>query len=149
MSPTPSRTLQHAYRLVTADSDAHHRFIAEECDWGFTRFTELRKIYQVQEGQSRPILEGDQAEITVFVRVLEDPTGVLWHNFVKCACPRSRTLATSLTRPHSYDSKKETGFVGMKNQGATCYMNSLLQSMYCTNFFRRVRTSQSSPSSRD
>ena len=31
--------------------------------------------------------------------------------------------------PHgvSWDSKKHTGYVGLKNQGATCYMNSLLQ----------------------
>ena len=31
--------------------------------------------------------------------------------------------------PHgvSWDSKKHTGFVGLRNQGATCYMNSLLQ----------------------
>lgn len=38
----------------------------------------------------------------------------------------------------SYDSRKETGYVGIKNQGATCYMNSLLQSLYCTNAFRRA-----------
>jgi ubiquitin carboxyl-terminal hydrolase 7 len=38
----------------------------------------------------------------------------------------------------SYDSKKETGLVGLKNQGATCYLNSLLQSLYFTNSFRKV-----------
>jgi ubiquitin C-terminal hydrolase len=38
----------------------------------------------------------------------------------------------------SHDSKKETGFVGLKNQGATCYMNSLLQTLYHLPYFRKV-----------
>lgn len=69
------------HSLIT---DAHHRFIAEECDWGFTRFSELRKLFSTQEGYSRPTIEDETADVSVFVRVLEDPTGVLWHNFVKC-----------------------------------------------------------------
>ena len=28
-------------------------------------------------------IEDEAADVSVFVRVLEDPTGVLWHNFVK------------------------------------------------------------------
>lgn len=40
----------------------------------------------------------------------------------------------------SYDSKKETGYVGLKNQGATCYMNSLLQTLYHIPYFRKVQT---------
>lgn len=63
--------------------DAQHRFIAEEPDWGFTRFSELRKLFHTQEGYSRPTIEENSADITVYIRVLEDPTGVLWHNFVK------------------------------------------------------------------
>ncbi|KAF8177293.1 ubiquitin carboxyl-terminal hydrolase 5 [Mycena galopus ATCC 62051] len=101
-------------------SQARHRFIAEESDWGFTRFSERQKLFEPQDEHTRPIIEEDSVDITVYVRVLEDPTGVLWHNFV------------------NYDSKKETGFVGLKNQGATGYMNTLLQSFYCTNFLRRA-----------
>ncbi|KAL5972070.1 Ubiquitin carboxyl-terminal hydrolase 7 [Taenia solium] len=42
--------------------------------------------------------------------------------------------------PHGadWDSKKFTGFVGLRNQGATCYMNSLLQALFFTNELRRA-----------
>jgi ubiquitin carboxyl-terminal hydrolase 7 len=66
------------------------------------------------------MVEDETANMTAYVRVVKDETGVLWHNFI------------------NYDSKKETGFVGLKNQGATCYLNSLLQSLYFTNAFRMV-----------
>ena len=42
------------------------------------------------------------------------------------------------THTHSWDSRKHTGYVGLKNQGATCYMNSLLQTLFCTNKLRKV-----------
>jgi len=42
-----------------------------------------------------------------------------------------------LLNPHNYNSKTETGHVGLKNQGATCYMNSLLQTLYNIAYFRK------------
>ncbi|KKA29060.1 hypothetical protein TD95_002197 [Thielaviopsis punctulata] len=98
---------------------AHHRFTKEDGDWGFTRFVEIRRLAIPSEGQ-RPVLENDCANITAYMRIVEDETGVLWDNL------------------NNYDSKKQTGFVGLKNQGATCYLNSLLQSLYVTNAFRKV-----------
>jgi ubiquitin carboxyl-terminal hydrolase 7 len=64
-------------------TEAHHRFTPEEQDWGFTRFVELRKLFSVCEGRTKPIIENDETVITAFVRVLKDETGVLWHNFHK------------------------------------------------------------------
>lgn len=66
------------------------------------------------------MVENDAVNVTAYVRTYKDPTGVLWHNF------------------NDYDSKKETGLIGIKNQGATCYLNSLLQSLYFTNTFRKA-----------
>ena len=39
-----------------------------------------------------------------------------------------------------HDSKARTGYVGLKNQGATCYLNSWLQTLFHINYFRKVPT---------
>ncbi|KDP21926.1 hypothetical protein JCGZ_03064 [Jatropha curcas] len=90
--------------------DTQHQFNARESDWGFTSFMPLSDLYD----PSRGYLVNDTVivEAEVAVRKVLD----YW----------------------SYDSKKETGYVGLKNQGATCYMNSLLQTLYHIPYFRKA-----------
>ncbi|CAD6340697.1 unnamed protein product, partial [Miscanthus lutarioriparius] len=94
----------------TIRKDTQHQFNARESDWGFTSFMPLGDLYD----PSRGYLVNDTVvvEAEVAVRRMVD----YW----------------------TYDSKKETGFVGLKNQGATCYMNSLLQTLYHTPYFRKA-----------
>ncbi|KAF8005626.1 hypothetical protein BT93_K0032 [Corymbia citriodora subsp. variegata] len=90
--------------------ETQHQFNARESDWGFTSFMQLSELYN----PSRGYLVNDTCivEADVEVRRIVD----YW----------------------SHDSKKETGYVGLKNQGATCYMNSLLQTLYHIPYFRKA-----------
>ena len=65
-------------------SAACHRFTADEGDWGFTRYCEIRKLFAAKwEDKDRPMVEKGSVNMTAYVRVIKDPTGVLWHNFLK------------------------------------------------------------------
>ncbi|CAG8829139.1 8530_t:CDS:2, partial [Racocetra persica] len=70
---------------------ANNRFNAEAPNWGYPQFCEQRNLFVPMENQTRPLIENDSCNITVFVRVIKDQTGFLWHNF------------------KNYDSKRETG----------------------------------------
>ncbi|KAK4593537.1 hypothetical protein RGQ29_017590 [Quercus rubra] len=89
--------------------ETQHQFNARESDWGFTSFMPLGELYD--PGRGYLVNDTCIVEADVAVRRVVD----YW----------------------SHDSKKETGFVGLKNQGATCYMNSLLQTLYHIPYFRK------------
>lgn len=70
--------------LLRSHAVATHRFTAEEGDWGFTRFYDLRSLFSdAWEGKGVPLIQDDEANVTAYVRVVKDPTGVLWHSFQK------------------------------------------------------------------
>ncbi|XP_024969227.1 ubiquitin carboxyl-terminal hydrolase 12-like isoform X1 [Cynara cardunculus var. scolymus] len=98
------------HNKFTIRKDTQHQFNSRESDWGFTSFMPLSDLYD----PSRGYLLNDTCivEADVTVRKVVD----YW----------------------SHDSKKETGYVGLKNQGATCYMNSLLQTLYHIPYFRKA-----------
>ncbi|CAO3607806.1 unnamed protein product [Mucor fragilis] len=93
----------------------HNRLNHHEADWGYYDFMKLDILFDVEQ----PYVVNDKLVIEYIIQLKRDPTGVLWHSF------------------KVYDSKKTTGYVGLYNQGATCYMNSLFQSLFFTNIFRK------------
>ncbi|EDO16509.1 hypothetical protein Kpol_513p25 [Vanderwaltozyma polyspora DSM 70294] len=99
---------------------SHHRFNAADTDWGFANFIDIYALKNQVRGRPSGFINEGKVNFTVYVRILKDSTGVLWHNFI------------------NYDSKKVTGYVGFRNQGATCYLNSLLQSYFFTKYFRKL-----------
>ncbi|XP_061713292.1 ubiquitin carboxyl-terminal hydrolase 7-like isoform X2 [Cydia pomonella] len=86
-----------------------HLFYSKENDWGFSHFMAWNDVLDPEKGY----IKDDAITLEVHVTA-EAPHGVSW------------------------DSKKHTGYVGLKNQGATCYMNSLLQTLYFTNQLRKA-----------
>ncbi|VDK44633.1 unnamed protein product [Taenia asiatica] len=86
-----------------------HSFAAKENDWGYQAFISYDELFNPESGYV--VNKKLHARIQVEA---DAPHGTEW------------------------DSKKFTGFVGLKNQGATCYLNSVLQALYCTNALRKA-----------
>ncbi|PXF48866.1 Ubiquitin carboxyl-terminal hydrolase 13 [Gracilariopsis chorda] len=95
--------------------EASHNFKETASDWGFLEFAHFSMLQPGKYADAH-------MNVVISVRIqLQDsaPDPLL-----------------STTTP--LDSRKETGFVGFKNQGATCYMNSLLQTLYMVSAFRKA-----------
>ncbi|KAH6802412.1 ubiquitin-specific protease 12 [Perilla frutescens var. frutescens] len=102
--------INQIHSKFTIRKDTQHQFNSRESDWGFTSFMPLSELYD--PGRGYLVNDTCLVEADVAVRRVVD----YW----------------------SHDSKKETGYVGLKNQGATCYMNSLLQTLYHIPYFRKA-----------
>ncbi|KAM2568351.1 hypothetical protein TB2_008595 [Malus domestica] len=94
----------------SVEKDTQHQFNARESDWGFTSFMPLGDLYD----PSRGYLVSD----TVVVE--------------------AKVTVRKVLNYQSYDSKKETGYVGLENQRQSGYMNSLLQTFYHIPYFRKA-----------
>ncbi|VDN51807.1 unnamed protein product [Dracunculus medinensis] len=87
----------------------NHTFYQKENDWGYSQFLPCETLLNPENGY----IKDDTIKLEVTV-MADAPHGVQW------------------------DSKKHTGFIGLKNQGATCYMNSILQTFFFTNQLRKA-----------
>uniref|UniRef100_A0A7S0WIA5 ubiquitinyl hydrolase 1 n=1 Tax=Chlamydomonas leiostraca TaxID=1034604 RepID=A0A7S0WIA5_9CHLO len=90
--------------------DTSHTFTEAQNDWGFAQFINVEEVRNPANGFITP---DDKLVLKVHIEIQKDDK-------------------------YAYDSRKETGFVGLKNQGATCYMNSLLQYLYNLHYFRKA-----------
>ncbi len=108
MPPVP-RTLLHTIPPTSHAPESNHTFTSEQVDWGFSQMLPLQDV-----SPSSGYVRDDG---TLIVRV---------------------EITIQRDERFTYDSRAETGFVGLKNQGATCYMNSLLQYMFNVPYFRKV-----------
>ncbi|KAG2490856.1 hypothetical protein HYH03_010774 [Edaphochlamys debaryana] len=101
--------INHKDPTKNFSKEANHTFSQEQVDWGFSQMLPLTDV-SINSGYLR---EDGAMVIRVEITIQRDER-------------------------YLYDSRTETGYVGLKNQGATCYMNSLLQYLYNIPHFRKA-----------
>lgn len=104
---------------------SYYRFSEVDVDWGFSDMMDIEKLKTRYKELKDTVPTGlllnkNNLNISCYIRVIKDETGVTWHTF------------------KNYDSKKITNYIGFRNQGATCYLNSLLQTYYILGKFREM-----------
>jgi ubiquitin C-terminal hydrolase len=114
-----------------------HLFSWEDPEFGMSQFYPRRELLNPS---NRFLTEDGQVEVEVRLSFVEQELEQQ-PDVVPLSQDADNSMPTTLeTTQHllSYDSKEETGMVGLKNQGATCYLNSLLQTLFHLRAFRQV-----------
>eukprot|EP00667_Euglena_gracilis_P000622 EG_transcript_622 len=123
------QTAAFTFRVVNAQDSsrsvvqrAKKQFSSGTSDWGFQEFMPLSQLFRPDSG----FVVFDQLTLEAEVRLKSDPTSPL-------EPPRAVVPPPPPSPP-----RNDTGFVGIKNQGATCYLNSLLQTYYHLSYLRHA-----------
>ena len=121
-SDNPEMKVEAVFELEAENKDPlqserrslYHSFTRESADWGFRELIKKDFLLDPNGG----FVTNDILTFKITVRVLREMELREYNNNRK------------QNEVWLHDPKTDTGFVGLKNQGATCYMNSLLQSLY-------------------
>ena len=97
--------------------EVEYAFSQRSLDRGWQVFMRRAELLDPESGYVQP--DGSVTFVGRFWRV-PDPEPVAYADYA------------------ARDYRAETGYIGLRNQGATCYMNSLLQTLYHTTAFARA-----------